>query len=352
VNLRSDHEAARPELSFRVDRRRAMLLGVNTALVGNFIKTSVFGSEVGKYRQFNDEYDITIRLPESQRENIDDLFRLRVPNARGEAVPLSSLGEFTYTGGYGTISRVNQKRVITLTADAEGRLGTDVLADVQKRLAELDLPLGYEIRYAGEKEEQDEATAFLCRAFIIALLLIVLILVAQFNTLMVPLIIMSTVILSLIGVFAGLLIHEMPFGIIMTGIGVISLAGVVVNNAIVLLDYTMLLERRGSKTLDACIEAGATRLRPVLLTAGTTILGLIPMAAGISFDFHTFTLSTRSESSQWWASMAIAVIYGLAFATILTLLVVPTLYLSLTRLGAWLRGARDPNARAMAAAPM
>ncbi len=328
VNLRSDHEAARPELSFRVNRRRAMLLGVNTAIVGNYLKTAVFGTEVGKYRQFNDEYDITVRLPPEQRASIDDLFRLQLPNDRRASVPLSSLGELSYTGGFGTISRINQKRVITLTADAEGRLGTEVLADAQARLAALnnDLPFGYEIRYAGEKEEQDKAQEFLSRAFVIALFLIVLILVAEFNTLTVPAIIMTTVILSLVGVFAGLLIHAMPFGIIMTGIGVISLAGVVVNNAIVLLDYTLQLRGRGMDLITASVEAGATRLRPVFLTAITTVIGLVPTAVGVSYDFHTFTWSTRSEASQWWASMSVAVIYGLTFATLLTLVVVPALY--------------------------
>jgi len=332
VNLRSDHEATRPELAFHVDRRRAMLLGVNTAIVGNFLKTAVFGSKVGTYRQFNDEYDITVRLPVEQRENIDDLFRLHVPNAQGEAIPLSSLGEFAYTGGYGTIRRINQKRVVSLTGDAEGRLSTAVLADVQARLAKLDLPAGYQIRYAGEKEEQDEAQAFLSKAFVIALFLIVLILVAQFNTLIMPAIIMSTVILSLIGVLIGLLVCNMPFGVIMTGVGVISLAGVVVNNAIVLLHYTRLLQTRGMALIDAAIQAGTVRLRPVLLTAITTILGLIPMAVGISYDFHKMAWVTKSESSQWWSSMAIAVIFGLAFATLLTLVVLPTLYVSLSRL--------------------
>jgi multidrug efflux pump subunit AcrB len=332
VNLRSDFEAARPELSFQVDRQRAMRLGVNTAVVGNFLKTAVFGREVGKYRQFNDEYDITVRLPLAQRRNIEDLFRLHVPNADGAAVPLSSLGDFHYTGGYGTIRRINQKRVITLTADAEGRLSTAVLADVMARLSQLELPFGYEIRYAGEKEEQDKAQAFLGEAFIIALFLIVLIMVAQFNTLIVPFIIMTTVILSLIGVLAGLLICNMPFGIIMTGVGVISLAGVVVNNAIVLLDYTRLLQRRGLDLIPAAVQAGVTRLRPVLLTATTTILGLIPMAIGVSYDFRDMAWVTRSESSQWWSSMAIAVIFGLTFATLLTLVVLPTLYVSLTRL--------------------
>ena len=329
VNLRSDHTAAKPELAFHVDRQRAMLLGVNTAMVGNFLKTAVFGNKVGTYRQFNDEYDITIRLPPDQRVSIEDMFRLRIPNVQGHAVPLSSLGKFEYTGGLGTIRRVNQKRVVTLTGDAEGRQGEEVLADVEKIIAGLELPAGYEIRYAGEKEEQDKAQAFLSKAFVMALLLVVLIIVAQFNTLSVPFIIMTTVVLSLVGVLSGLLICEMPFGIIMTGVGVISLAGVVVNNAIVLLDYTRQLQHRGMGLLEAAIEAGCTRLRPVLLTATTTILGLIPMATGVSFDFHVMRWATRSESSQWWASMAIAVIFGLAFATVLTLVVVPALYVTL-----------------------
>ncbi len=340
VNLRSDHEAARPELAFHVDRRRAMLLGVNTSLIGNFLKTAVFGSKVGTYRQFNDEYDITVRLPVEQRANVDDLFRLRLPNSTGESIPLSSLGKFEYTGGYGTIRRIDQHRVVTLMGDAEGRLGTEVLKDVMKRLESFDLPAGYSISYAGEKEDQEESEAFLGKAFLIAVFLIVMILVAQFNTLVMPVIIMTTVVLSLIGVFAGLLICNMPFGVIMTGVGVISLAGVVVNNAIVLLDYTRLLQREGREVVEAAIQAGATRLRPVLLTAITTILGLIPMATGLSFDFHEMSWSTRSESSQWWASMAIAVIFGLAFATLLTLVVLPTLYVTMVLIGRRL-GFRD-----------
>jgi len=461
VNLRSDLEATRPELVFTVDRQRAMLLGVNTVTIGNFIKTAVFGSKVSVYRQFNDEYDITVRLPQRQRERIEDLLRLQIPNTAGKSIPLSSLGRFEYKAGIGNISRVNQKRVVTLSADVEGRLGTAVLADVMDRLdplgptkfmatdvldwpalladlasgasngrsavtnwiwgmlsdrqrrtiqraadsddlswrdktavvavlndiagkqalydkeifgtlnlpvqarelldlgltnlsskeqarlnrmlleaaypgalmtrPRLDLGDNY-IRYAGEKEEQDEASAFLMRAFIFALLLIVMILVTQFNTLTVPLIIMSTVVLSLIGVLTGLMVNDLPFGIIMTGIGVISLAGVVVNNAIVLLDYTRQLQKRGLDLVSAAVQAGTTRLRPVLLTAVTTMLGLIPMATGISFDVHTFEWATKSESSEWWRSMAIAVIYGLGFATVLTLVVVPVFYVGLYRM--------------------
>jgi len=332
VNLQSDLEATRPELAFTVDRRKAVLLGVNTATVGNFLKMAVFGTKVGTYRQYNDEYDITVRLPKADRVSLDDLYRLQIPNVVGKAVPLSSLGAFDYRGGFGTINRINQKRVVTLTADAEGRLSTAVLADVQKRLAKFDLPTGYEIRYAGEQETQDESTAFLWKAFIIALLLVTLILVIQFNSLLVPLIIMTTVILSLIGAMIGLLVWQLPFGIIMTGIGVISLAGVVVNNAIVLLDYTQKLQARGMDLLSAATEAGITRLRPVLLTAGTTVIGLIPMAIGVSYDFHTFSWALKSESTQFWANMAVVVMFGLTFATILTLVVVPSLYVMLTRL--------------------
>ncbi len=332
VNLRSDWVATRPELAFHVDRRRAMLMGTSPAVIGNFLKTALFGREVGIYRQLTEEYDITLRLPLGQRDKLEELLRLKIPGTNGTPVPLSSLGEFVYTGGMGTIRHVDAKPVITLTADAEGRQGSEVLKDVQERLAKLKVPKGVEIRYAGEKEEQDKAMSFLLKAFLVALGLIVIILVMQFNTLSAPLIIMTTIALSLTGVLAGLLICGMPFGIIMTGVGVISLAGVVVNNAIVLLDYTRMLQRQGMDVVQAAIEAGATRLRPVLLTATTTILGLVPMAVGVSFDFTKFRIAWFSESSQWWASMAIAVIFGLAFATVLTLIVVPTLYVPLFKL--------------------
>lgn len=326
VNLREDYERARPELQFIVDRRRAMLLNVNTQVIGEFLRTSFWGRKVSTYRQFEDEYDITVRLPPDDRQRIEDLYRLQVPNLGGDPVPLSSLGRFVYTGGKGTIERIDQKRVITVLANAEGRLGTEVLKDVQTRLADIKLPPGYAVTYTGESEDQDEASDFLKRAFVAALLLITLVLVAQFNSLRVPFIVMTTVILSLIGVLAGLLIFRMPFGIVMTGVGVISLAGVVVNNAIVLLDYARQLRDRGMTLVQASVRAGMTRLRPVLLTAITTVLGLIPMAAGISFNFRRLRFEFGSESAQWWGSMAIAVIFGLTVATILTLVVVPTLY--------------------------
>ncbi len=338
VSLRSDYEGSRPELAVDPDRHRAMLSGTNTRMLGDFLKTAIFGRDVGTYRLFNDEYDITIRLPATERLSLNNILNLQIPNATGQAVPLSTISDFRYAGGYGTIKRVDQDRVVTITAAAEGRPDSEVLQDVKDRLTaaidsgELNLDGGYRVEFAGQDEEQRKAAAFLGKAFFIALLLIVMILVLQFNTFAAPLIIMSTVVLSMIGVFAGLLICNMPFGIVMTGIGVISLAGVVVNNAIVLLDCTRQLQKEGMDVVEAALEAGTTRLRPVLLTATTTIFGLIPMATGVAFDFHTFQMVWASESSQFWSSMAIAVIFGLAFATLLTLVVVPTLYTTLFRL--------------------
>ncbi len=334
VNLSSDYEAARPELAFNVDRDRAMRLGVNPRLIGEYLRMSIRGSAVGTYRELEDEHDIVVRLPEHQRDTIDDLLRLRVPNNLGRPVPLSSVGEFEYRGGFGTIHRVDQNRVITLTADVEGRLAEDVLADVEQELGQLDMPGGYRFEFAGEQEEREEAVEFLRMALVIALLLIVLVMVAQFNTLSVPLVIMITVFLSMIGVLTGLLVTRLPFSIVMSGIGVISLAGVVVNNAIVLLAYTRELQLRGHDAISAAVEAGVTRLRPVMLTAITTIIGLLPMATGWHFNFHELHFATTSESADWWRTMAVSVIFGLGFATVLTLVVVPTMYVTLYRLAA------------------
>ncbi|MBM3335670.1 efflux RND transporter permease subunit, partial [Candidatus Sumerlaeota bacterium] len=178
----------------------------------------------------------------------------------------------------------------------------------------------------GEAKEQDKATAFLSKAFVAALFLITLVIVTEFNSLLQTLVIMSSVILSLIGVMWGLIVTQMPFSVIMTGLGVISLAGVVVNNAIVLLDYTQLLRSWGRTREEALVEAGLTRFRPVILTAVTASLGLFPTAVGVSFDFFRGKWIVGTESSQWWQPMATAVVFGLMMATVLTLVIVPTIY--------------------------
>ncbi len=339
VDLRDDYEQARPELRFVVDRNRAKLLGLDTNQIGFFLKTAVLGTKVGTYRQGNDEYDITLRLPLDERDEPEKVTRLYVPTLSGEMIPVSSLVTVKYSGGLGAITRVKQKRVITVEGNnEEGFLPDAILAQCRERLAGLPLPPGYAITYAGQDEDMQKSQAFLSKAFVVALLLIASVLVAQFDSVVEMLIIMASVVFSLIGVFGGLLITKHPFGVIMTGIGTISLAGVVVNNAIVLLDYVERLRNMGLSCFDALVRAGVTRLRPVLLTAITTILGLVPMAIGVSYDFINMRWVMRSESSQWWSQMAVAVIFGLAVATLLTLVVVPVMYSAIdsfkTRVGA------------------
>jgi len=230
-----------------------------------------------------------------------------------------------FASGLGVINHKDQKRVVTVSSDVSGRLANDIIRELDGKLKTLPWPRGYTYGFAGEQEEQRKAQEFLSEAFVAAIFLIFMVLVAQFNSLVTPLIVLTSVMLSFIGVFAGLLITGTAFGIIMTGVGVISLAGVVVNNAIVLIDYFEQLKAKGMQTREALLTAGLTRFRPVLLTAITTILGLLPMALGISFDFFKMELITESESAQWWGPMAVAVIFGLLVATMLTLVVVPVL---------------------------
>jgi multidrug efflux pump subunit AcrB len=231
-----------------------------------------------------------------------------------------------YSGGLGSVTRVDQKRVITISGNNEGKLPSEILDESAKRLADVSLAPGYAISYTGENEDMTESQQFLSKAFVVALFLIAAVIVAEFDSVATTVIIMASVIFSLIGVFAGLLITNMPFGVIMTGIGVISLAGIVVKNAIVLLDYVGKLRERGLACTEALVRGGITRMRPVLLTAMTTILGLVPMATGISYDFVNQRLMLKTESSQMWSQMAVAVIFGLTVATLLTLVVVPVMY--------------------------
>jgi len=326
VDLKDDLAKGKPEIRVDVDREKATLLGISTADIATTVKAAIAGRKLGVYREGKDEYDIVVRLPEERRRSVTDIANLLVPNAAGRPVPLSSLAHIHFSSGYGSIRHLDQKRVATVSADTFGRNSNEVLQDVQRQLGDLPLPGGYQVRYAGEQEEQQKAAAFLSKAVIGAILLIGLVLITQFNSVRQTFIVMTSVLLSLTGVFLGLMICNMPFGIIMTGIGVISLAGVVVNNAIVLIDYINQQRAAGMDLREALLRAGTVRFRPVMLTAVTTILGLLPMAVGVSFDFRSFTWEVGAESGDWWGPMAVAVIFGLAFATILTLVVVPVLY--------------------------
>ena len=251
-----------------------------------------------------------------------------IPTPSGQLVPLTAIASIDYVGTLGDITRINHERTVTVKANVdESRApGAVVRRQCEALLARLPIPPGYQFKFTGEFEFQQESEAFLAKAFMVAIFLIFFTLVTLFNSVSQPLIIMTSVALSLGGAFLGLIVIRSPFGIIMSGVGVISLAGVVVNNAIVLIDYTNKLRERNFSLTDAVVAAGATRLRPVLLTAVTTILGLIPMVTGVSYDFHIMAISWVSESTQWWRSMAIVVIFGLLIATFLTLVVVPVLY--------------------------
>ena len=325
VDLKDNYVSAKPEIRVDVDKEKAALMGLDAFTIAQAVKTAINGYKVGVYREGKDEYDIIARLPKESRDSLDDIKRITVSGPKGEPIPITSLCTVTLGGGLGGINRIDQKRVVTLSADVSGRLAEEVIADIQTQLADFELPRGYSYQFTGEQEEQRKASEFLTKAFASALFLIFIVLVTQFNSISTPFIILTAVILSLGGVMLGLLITGTAFGIIMTGVGVLSLAGVVVNNAIVLIDYYERLKAGGMVVRDAIIEAGLTRFRPVILTAITTILGLIPMATGVSFDFINFQLDTGSETSQWWGPMAVAVIFGLAVSTILTLVVVPVL---------------------------
>ncbi|PLX88770.1 MAG: AcrB/AcrD/AcrF family protein [Desulfuromonas sp.] len=326
VDLKDDFSKAKPEIRIDVDREKASLLSLSTAEISEMVKAAISGTKLGVYREGEDEYDIVARMPEYRRGSIADIENLLVPAIDGSPVPLSTISEIRLGTGFGSIRHIDQKRVVTMTADTFGRNSNEVLLEVQQKLAGMELPGGYLINYSGEQEEQQKATAFLSKAFVGAILLIMLVLITQFNSFLQTLIVMTSVILSLTGVFLGLMITVMPFGIIMTGIGVISLAGVVVNNAIVLIDYINQLVKEGLEINTALVRAGVIRFRPVLLTAATTILGLLPMAIGVSYNFRTLNWEIGGESADWWGPMAVAVIFGLAFATLLTLVVVPVLY--------------------------
>ncbi len=335
VGLESDLDDARPELSVVVDREQAALWGLTTNDVGRAVRSAINGVEAAKFRTGNDEYDIIVRLAPEYREDLGQLADLTVMS-EGQQIPLLSVARWEVNDGYGSIRRKDMDRMATISSQVAAGLNSNaVMNEVTATLAEYrtTLPPGYTMRMTGQTQEQDEATAFLSRAFLMALALIGFILVSQFNSVVKPVIILTSVIMSTAGVLLGLVLFKMPFGIIMTGVGVISLAGIVVNNAIVLIDYIDILrERDGMDRREALVQGGLTRFRPVVLTAITTALGLVPLAIGLNFDF--FGLFTRldpalfwgGEQAAWWGPMAIAVIAGIIFATFLTLILVPVMY--------------------------
>jgi len=337
VGLESDLNEARPELSVAVDRERAALYGLSTREVGNTVRTAIQGMEAAKYRTGNDEFDIVVRLAPAFRGELSALEELVVVADGGAQIPLLSVASWEVGEGLGSIRRKDMDRLATISSEVRAGYNQNaVLAEVQATLADFaanGLPPGYQLRYTGQLEDQTEAQEFLTLAFGLALMLIAFILISQFNSVVKPVIILTSVVMSTVGVLIGLMVFNMPFVIIMTGVGIISLAGIVVNNAIVLIDYIdVLRERDGMNRREALVQGGMTRFRPVVLTAITTALGLVPLAIGLNFNFFGLYGSLNpeffwgGEQAAWWSPMAIAVIVGIIFATFLTLVVVPVMY--------------------------
>lgn len=345
-NINSDYEAAKPEYKIAIDREKARRLGFSTRTIASTIRSTLSGSKEAIFKQGTEEYDIMLRFKNNYRSELSHLLNLEIVH-EGKKVPLRALATITKDQGVAEIKRRERVRSISVFADFKpdvpGR--EKVKKEISEGIKALKIPRGYEITTGEGQAIRDRSTRFLANAFLVALFLIFLVMVIQFNSVTQPLIILTSVFLSLGGVFWGLLFANQQFVIIMSGIGVISLAGVVVNNAIVLIDFINQLKNQGKEMKEAILEASVTRLRPVLLTAITTVIGLLPMALGISFDFFTFHLQIGSESSEWWAPMAWTIIFGLTFATVLTLFIVPSLMLIDHRIGSYFKtvlGSKNP----------
>lgn len=339
--LETDLPDSRPEIRVEVDREKAGLYELNTNMIGMTVRQAINGVEASKFRDGKEEYEIVVRLAEEYRDDLSTLSDLTVFH-EGVQIPLSEVASWEISDGFGGIRHKESERVITVSADVRsGYQSNAVLAEARQVLSTYlnGLPPGYSYEWTGQQQEQDESFAFLGRAFLIAVFLIAFILVSQFNSIVKPVIILSSVVMSTAGVFYGLVTFQMAFGL-MAFLGLISLAGVVVNNAIVLIDYVDILRTRDGLDLrSALVQAGKVRFRPVILTAITTTLGLVPLAIGFNFDFITlvnnplefFThlgeyIYWGGEQAAWWGPMAIAVIVGLLFSTFLTLILVPVLY--------------------------
>jgi len=348
--LSMDLDVGKPELLVRLDRDKLRRYGLSTFQVANTLRTALFGREVSDFKVGEEEYPINMRLKEEYRYNSSSLLNLGISfmeDGQTIQIPLSAIADVEYQSTYGAVNRKDLNRVITLSSNViAGYNATRINAELAVLLSGFEFPEGYGFSFGGEQQEQIESMQFLSRAMLIALALILVILVTQFNSLVKPVIIMASVLFSTIGVFGGIATFRMDFVVVMTGIGIVSLAGVVVNNAIVLIDYIELLKSNRRRELglkegeylsvqdatESIIEGGRTRLRPVLLTAITTVLGLIPLAIGLNIDFGGMlsefkpNLYFGGDMVIFWGPISWTVIFGLTFATFLTLVIVPVMY--------------------------
>ena len=343
--LKSDVLKNKPEVIIVIDRQRANAEGISTGQVGSEIRSALFGKEVSQFRDANDEYPIQLRYRYDQRHNIDNLLNAKITfrdmNMGGvvRQIPLSSVASVKYGDTFGGIKRKNQKRVVTLYSNVlNGYNANDINAEIQRAVPDFTLPSGVTIDMTGEQEEQKETGIFLISALMVSLGLIFLILVTQFNSVSKPVIILSEIIFSIIGVLLGFCITGKTISIIMTGIGIVALAGIVVRNGILLVEFIEYKEKEGSNVYAAILEAGRTRMTPVLMTAFATMLGLIPLAIGFNINFiELFThfkphIHFGGDSVAFWGPLAWTMIFGLFFATFLTLVLVPVMYLLVHKL--------------------
>ncbi|ODS80997.1 MAG: copper transporter [Cytophagaceae bacterium SCN 52-12] len=337
--LRSDLVTNKPEIVIDIDREKAQREGISSQQIAMAIRTSLFGLEISKFRDDKDEYPIMLRLKKDDRENIEKLLSLNIVyrdmNMGGalRQVPITSVADIKYSTTFSQINRKDQRRIVTLGSDVvPGYNANVIVGQINQLISGMEIPNGYTISMGGEQEEQAESMAFLGTAFLGAVLLIYLILATQFNSVVKPFIIFFTILLSLIGVFLGFVIFNKEFSVIMSGVGMIALAGIVVKNGILLIEFIDELRDRGVPMREAVIEGGAIRLTPVLLTASAAVLGLIPLAFGITVDFVGLfrdlspDLIIGGPSAVFWNILAWTIIFGLTFSTVLTLVLVPCMY--------------------------
>jgi len=336
--LKTDFEMNSPEIIIDIDRDRAMREGLTTGQIGLEIRTALFGKEVSKFKQDEDEYPITLRYRKVTRDNINSLVNLIITyrdmnSGQLRSIPLSTVARINYSTSYAGIKRLNQKRVITVYSNViSGYSANDIVPKIEKLAAKFNKHEGTSFKLTGEKEDQNETSAFLLKAMIIALGIIFFILITQFGSVSKTIIILSEVIFSIIGVLLGVMMFHMDLVIMMTGLGVVALGGIVVRNGILIVEFCDVMKKRGLKTREAIVMAGKTRITPVVLTAAATMLGLIPLAVGMNINFVTLFTELNphiyfgGDNVAFWGPLAWTIIFGLSFATFLTLIFVPALY--------------------------
>lgn len=343
--LKSDFQSDKPEIVINIDREKANREGISTGAIGGALRTAIYGNEVSKFRDANDDYPIMLRIKQDQRNDINTLVNLPITyrdmamGGQVRQVPLSSIATIEYSNSYAGIRRIDQKRVVTLSSNVLSTHNpNEVVQQVQSKLSEITVPDGVGIKMTGEQEDQAETMAFLGAAGLIALGLIFMILVTQFNSTSKPLIILSEILFSIIGVLLGFSLFKMEISIVMSGVGIMALAGIVVRNGILLVEFTDLLISQGMEVKKAVAEAAKTRMTPVILTALAATLGLIPLAVGLNIDFVTLFSEFNphiffgGDNAAFWKPLSWTMIFGLIFGTFLTLFLVPVMYLISARL--------------------